>query len=484
MNVVILGNGILALTTAYRVLQRLGPSDRITIVGPSDRPGSATLAAAAMLNSYADLEAGALDSPPAQLRFALSREATTAWPRFVADLLEQAAPTPCLQCGGSCRAYHSVGTYLLDTSSTDGGTRNNFDAVTRALIDFAEPFTSVSPTEIPGYQPEALHQARRAVFLPCEGWLNPRVVVAAIEEVLGRDRRIRFVEGTASRLRCRAGRVAALQLGDETDLEGDVFLSAIGASTTRLLQHSDLRLAIQPVFYGTGTTVQVELADAQTRFCIRTTARGALPGVYTAPYPGGPNGQHNQALLGATSRVQVQPDLEASEDEVAYVRRAAARYVRETFGSAAVMRVNLGWRPVSLDTFPLVGRTSIPNLIVATGTRRDGLHLSPLISRLLAALMLGEPADERWSCFSPERPLIRSLTRAEAIERALQAAQEAGDSDVPRSLRHPLLQLPAAALRDSLERLHDVAGASDWGIPLEMLPVYAHSTHSTASQFR
>ena len=69
MHTVILGNGIIALTTAFRLTKRLGPDDRISIVGRHERVGSATLAAAAMLNSFAEVETGSLDSDLDLYRF-------------------------------------------------------------------------------------------------------------------------------------------------------------------------------------------------------------------------------------------------------------------------------------------------------------------------------------------------------------------------------------------------------------------------------
>jgi glycine/D-amino acid oxidase-like deaminating enzyme len=51
MRTVILGNGIVGLSIAFRLLGRLGQNDQIVVIGEYERPGSATLAAAAMLNS-------------------------------------------------------------------------------------------------------------------------------------------------------------------------------------------------------------------------------------------------------------------------------------------------------------------------------------------------------------------------------------------------------------------------------------------------
>ena len=62
MQYVIVGNGIIALTTAFRLSKKLGTGDTITIVGPAARTGSATMAAAAMLNSFAEIDAYSLRS--------------------------------------------------------------------------------------------------------------------------------------------------------------------------------------------------------------------------------------------------------------------------------------------------------------------------------------------------------------------------------------------------------------------------------------
>src|SRR6185369_13337171 len=94
MHTVIIGNGILALTTAFRLTKRLKAGDQITIIGKSAKVGSATLAAAAMLNSFAEVEVGALDSELDAYRFELSRRATQLWPKFLAEILEVAGAGP------------------------------------------------------------------------------------------------------------------------------------------------------------------------------------------------------------------------------------------------------------------------------------------------------------------------------------------------------------------------------------------------------
>lgn len=116
---------------------------------------------------------------------------------------------------------------------------------------------------------------------------------------------------------------------------------------------------------------------------------------------------------------------------------------------------------------------------MASGTKRDGFHMSPLISEIMVALLYDEPVDPRLSWFAPERQPIRSLSRAQAIEKAIRhqmsAAYQHGYNPSP-SLKSDQIRV---MLKDNLERLHDEAGAIDWGIPPEMLDMYRYG-HASA----
>jgi hypothetical protein len=154
--------------------------------------------------------------------------------------------------------------------------------------------------------------------------------------------------------------------------------------------------------------------------------------------------------------------------------KATMEQINAGFYRADLLRVNVGWRPTSQDTYPLLGKTKISNLLIASGTKRDGFHLAPVISQTIVALLLNEPVDERFQWFAPERKAIRLLTRQQAIEKAIRhqmsAAYQHGFSPShnlkPDQIRH--------MLRENLERLHDQIGAMDWGIPPEMLDMYRY----------
>jgi glycine/D-amino acid oxidase-like deaminating enzyme len=471
MRAVIVGNGVVALSAALRLAQRSGPGDSIVVVGPAPRPGSATLAAAAMLNSFAEVEAGSLDHPIDRTRFDLSRDATAAWPGFADELAILAGSPRCEACGGRCKGHLDTGSYVVNNTAADDLGDANFDAILAALKAYGEPHDRVAPRDIPNYRPAQRTRATRAVFVPREGWVNPRLLVRSLEASLDRLGVLR-VDAAVDRLEHLGGLITAAVAADGRRWEGDRFLLAPGASCSDLLARSDLPLAMQRVFYGVGVSLELRSPDHPHRACVRTPNRGLACGVYSVPYAEGPGHRHDHLLVGATNFMSAVPHEHGRVMSVEALLRAAMEQVNAHFDRADLVRVNVGWRPTSQDTYPLVGPTSVPNLVVATGTKRDGIHLAPLLSRAVAAMVRGEPSDPRWEPFRPERPVLRPLTRAQAIDKAVRHQLNAlyQHDFTPAKSRMP--DQVRAMLRGDLERLHDQVGAVDWGIPPEMLDMY------------
>jgi glycine/D-amino acid oxidase-like deaminating enzyme len=299
-------------------------------------------------------------------------------------------------------------------------------------------------------------------------------MVAALEAALATDPSVRFLDASADRLVAREDALEAVVLDDGQRVEADRFLLATGATATDLLARSGLSLPIQRVFYGVGVSVELRSPEFPHTKCVRTPNRGLACGVYTAPYFVGPDQPHDHILLGASNFISPTPYEYGRITSVEALLRAGMEQINTNFYRADLVRVNVGWRPTSQDTFPLVGPTSLGNLFVATGTRRDGFHLSPLLSEYLVAMLCGEPVDERFRVFLPERRPLRPLTRAQAVARAVRhqvnAAYQHGFTPAKSRMPDQVAQM----YRDDVERLHDKVGATDWGIPVELLDMYRY----------
>lgn len=476
MHTVIIGNGILALTIAFRLSRRAAAGDRISIIGKRERTGSATLAAGAMLNSFAEIESGSLDSELDLYRFELGHLATKMWPKFEQELISAAGdclPHGCRKCqgfqGGGCV---DCGTYVVNNTAADDLDDENFDAILAALRDFNEPHELVSPKDIPNYLPDQRHRATRALYIHNEGWFNPRLMVEKLDAILARDHRITFVEAHVAKLEQINGAIASAVLEDGRRIEGDHFVVAVGASVSALMDNSKLGIELQRIFYGVGVSIEIRSPDNPHTKCIRTPNRGLACGIYSVPYISADCNDH--ILLGASNFMSPTPYPYGRITSVESLLQAGMEQINRNFYRADLVRVNVGWRPTSQDTYPMIGKTSIPNLIVASGTKRDGFHMSPLLSEYVAAMVHGETVDKRFEVFSPERKPIRSLTRTQAINKATRhltsAAYQHGFT--PSKSRMP--DQVEKMFRDDLEKLHDQVGAIDWGIPPEMLDMYRY----------
>jgi glycine oxidase len=469
MKYVIIGNGILAHSIAYRLLDNLGAHDQIVLIGPMDRPGSATLAAAAMLNAFGEVGHKPHSTPAEHYHFELSRTATRAWPTFVqtlADRLNACEPEADSDFG------LRFGTYIIHNSAADELDDRNFAAIHAALLAHHEPFEWADPSHIPNYHPSTAKRALRALYLPNEGWINPRAVLRALDTVLAHDARVERIDCIVTRLNMHHGRITAALLHDNTMVEGDAFLLANGASASRVLDQSELGLAIQPVFYGVGVSLQLECPGFPHRHCIRTPNRGGACGIYSAPYFLGTNARDDHTFVGASNWVTPAPHHHPRVQSVQRLLRGAVEEINGHFADAHIVQANVGWRPTTQDTFPLLGATDCSNLYLATGTKRDGFHLSPTLSLMIADQMLGKSIDGRLSLFKPERELIHHYTRQEAIDAYL-ASQR---SELYQQHYHPAnLAQDTAQIerwRHDIEQLHDQIHAHDWGIPPDMVTLY------------
>lgn len=367
MKTVIVGNGIVALTCALRLAQRGG---EVALIGDPARAGSATLAAAAMLNSFAELGPGALATELDHAKLALSREATRRWRELGAEISK---------LGGLAALGHGTGTYVLDVG--DG----TFEMITRQLAEAGEPHAIVEAAEVPGYAPA--QRVARAVRIDGEGWLDPSRVVAALERVLGAAPGVTLIAGIAARLRTAHGALAGVELEGGTVIEGDRYLLANGASVSALLDRSALGVRVQRVRYGIGSTLELRAPVAHTA-CLRGQ------GVYSVP-----RGEH--VVIGSTNLVVDAPTADPTAAD--RIRAAAVAQLDARLADAPLVREHVGWRPIGEDAYPLIGSTSIANLAIASGTRRDGFHLAPVIAAHLADVLTGGPGDPRFALFGPER---------------------------------------------------------------------------------
>lgn len=455
METVIVGNGILGLMTAYRLISR-DRSQKISIVGPRDRKGCASLAAAAMLNSFCEIESGTLANQVEAEKFDFNRNATSYWPSLLATLAGQS----------KLPLRYGFGTFLINNHDADTLEDVNFDAIVEALNKFSTPYEEVSPASIPNFKPYSRSRAGRAVYIPNEGWVNPVMLIRVLEDVLQKSGRVRFVADYCESLIRRGDNIAGVILQGGQTLRGDAYVLSPGATFSSILSRSNLEIQTPKILYGIGCSLLLKTDDHTLPNCIRTPNRGLACGVYAAPHDSA------HTLIGASNLISTKPEDHPRATSIANLLNGAIEQVNAEYYRSQVVKVNIGWRPTSEDTVPLIGSTSLRNLWIATGTKRDGLHCSPLIAECLSDLIIQGETKVDLSLFCPERKPIKLYSRSEAVEAAVRQMIDAAYQHrfSPSSIR--MVEDLRAHYAQEIEQLHDTIGATDWGIPPEMVSVY------------
>jgi glycine oxidase len=456
VKIAILGNGILGLMTA-RAWLRAQPGVELVIVGPALRPGSATRAAAAMLNSFTELEGDSLGTPLDRFKFDLSRAATAAWPAVFDEI-----------CTPEAGVTYGFGTYVLNNAATDDLDDENFAAVQRFCREYDEPCEEVDPSKIPNYRPDPRHRALKAVYLRREGWANPKQFLDALTARVARAENVTFIDAEVKTLHAEGGALSAASLSNGAIVEADHFVLCNGANLGSVLRASLPDLPVQRMFYGVGMSIELQSRDDVHTHCVRTTNRGLACGVYSVPY--GPD----RTLVGASNYISPVP-LDHGQAGSAYtLLKSAMDQINTRFSRANLINVNVGWRPTTSDTYPLFGATSLRKLWILGGTKRDGFHLSPVLCEDLVAAMRGLPIDVRYAELAPERKLVRNMTREAAITKSVRHLINASYQHDFVPARNRMVETLQRATRADLEALHDRLGAVDWGIPPELIDMYRY----------
>ena len=474
MKYIVIGNGILGLSIAFRILQYDSEAN-ITLIGPRQREGGATAPAGAMLNSFAEITEGALKSDAALMHFQLSHMATQVWPDFEEQLIEMAGdnlPDECASCQVLTGGCFSKGTYIINNTTSDNLDDKNFNAIIRALNDFNEQYSMVEPADIPNYEPAMSARALRAIYIPNEGWLNPKIVLKKLDNIMAASSRVNYLDGKVKILKEQGGKIISAVLEDGSSIEADRFIIANGIDASALISRTSEDIYTQPIFCGVGVSLEIRTKGYPHKKVIRTPNRGGACGIYTVPYFKKPDGNDCHILVGASNFVATKPEYKARISSVAHLLHSATHEINQNFYSSELMSVNVGNRPISLDQYPLIGKVECDNLFMVSGTNRDGFHLSPVLSDYLVRIILGKELPFDISIFSPTRQPIRDLSREDAIKHNVDSlmSEQYQHGFVASNIRQ--VEQLRNDWKKKVIKVHDKVGATDWGIPPLMFKLY------------
>ncbi|MGN6474150.1 MAG: glycine oxidase ThiO [Mycobacteriales bacterium] len=368
-DVVVVGAGVIGLATAWRLAQR---GLDVAIVDPAPA-SAASHAAAGMLAPVTEVRYGE------DLLLALGIESLRRYPAFVAEL-EQATTQDV--------GLRTNGTLLIATDAGDRALLTDLHDFQRSLGLEADLLASRECRALePGLSPDV----RCGLFARSDHSVDNRRLTAAL---------LAAVEAAATVVRAPviaididdAVRGVRLGGGDEISC-ASVVLAAGPWSADIDGVPVDVRPAVRPV---KGQILRLRVRGGG-ELPIRSV-RGFVNGheVYLVPRADG------ELVVGATV------------EEMGFDATVRAGAVRELLRDARAVYPGIDelqlveslatHRPGSPDNRPIIGRTAVDGLILATGHFRNGVLLSPITADLVADIVCGAETDAALtSLVSPQR---------------------------------------------------------------------------------
>ncbi|WP_394842824.1 FAD-binding oxidoreductase [Pendulispora brunnea] len=468
-DIVVAGNGALGLATA-RALSLEDASLRIAVVGPKGRPAGASAAAGAMLGCYGEVTAALLRTEQGRAKHAKSVLASRLWPAWLESINAEVSAEQ--------RLAITPGTFVFCNSKSGTIEDASFAAMQKALQESGEPWENADQNRIPGMNPTGDARPTRALFLPGEGCLDASRLLSALTTLVEQSPNQTLIDGAVTRLDVRNGRVTGVTLADGRTIAASQVVLAMGVGTQAVLDElPELARRIPRIFCGGGTSLLLEAQTPSLTHAVRTPNRAFACGLHGLPRGG------NRLYFGATNILSVKPMTRTSPADMFFILDCVLEQIDQDLCISELVGWQTGNRPVTVDTCPLIGGTSLEGLWLLTGTYRDGLFLSPLLGQHIAKRIRGQRGlfDET---FLPERkPVVlwtRDGARAEALEHFMAMGWE-HSIELPKIGWHRLFERTYKELLDSL---YDELGEEEFILPPELLAIAASNRKTMVPFFR
>jgi D-amino-acid dehydrogenase len=112
-------------------------------------------------------------------------------------------------------------------------------------------------------------------------------------------------------------------------------------------------------------------------------------------------------VVGATRETGSGLDLRVTAGGQAEVLNQALA-IAPGLAPATLIETRVGFRPVSPDNRPMLGRAALDGLVIGNGLGPSGLTMGPYAGRLLAQVALGEAPEMDLSPYDPGRTQARA----------------------------------------------------------------------------
>lgn len=404
-DVIIIGNGSVGCSIALNLLDK-EKKIKIALVGPNEFTGSASLAAGAMLNIFGEVEYDTLDNKFGLAKIELLLKAKKMWPGLVSKINKQSNKKNKIKI--------NKGTFILNNSSSDSLDDLNFKAIESSLIKFNQKYEMIDQKEkIKGYNPSERNRSLKTIYISNEDYLdNSNKLLRGYYDIFNKKiNNITIFNSVALSIKNK-NKTKLVKLKNSI-IEGKNIVISCGAYSQTLIEQLNLT-KIPKLFFGSGNAL---IAKSEKKInqinVIRTPNRGMACGLHTVPYG------DNHIYIGATNRISDKPQNHPIISGVMGLQKSLIKEINTDYSNLRLKKILVGHRPTTADTYPLLGPTSIEGIYIATGTKRDGLTMSPLIGLAITNLILFGKQNLIPKFFYPERELILTMSIRQGIKKSV-----------------------------------------------------------------
>ena len=355
--VLIVGGGITGLSVGWR----LAKAGREVVVFDRDRAGwGASRASAGLLTPLAEVRF----EEEELLQFGL--KGLEVFPDFVDELESDTG--------------HTVG-YRADGVLLVGITQDDVEHLRFRYAyqeDLGLPVTWLSGPAAREREPHLSNQISAAVWCPGDHQVDNRLLIEALKAGLQKAGGMLLEDTSVDGLQIQGDRVVGVKVGKEIHYATTVVLAA--GCWSRLMPGlpERVRPPVRPV---RGQILRLRMTDEVTLRTIVWYSRVASSAVaYLVPKDDG------HLVLGATSE-EMGYDTSLTAGGLYELLRAGWEAVPGVY-DLPVVETTAGLRPGSRDDAPILGKTPIEGLIMATGHYRKGILLAPITGDTIAELIL------------------------------------------------------------------------------------------------
>jgi glycine oxidase len=186
------------------------------------------------------------------------------------------------------------------------------------------------------------------------------------------------------------GRATGVRLEDGTQITTGTVVLAAGAWSARI-EGVPEDVSVRPV---KGQTLRLRVpGPALITHVVRGSVKGSR--IYAVPR------DNSEIVVGASSE-EVGFDLIPRAGAIYELLRDAQSLV-PALGEAQFAEVSTSLRPAAPDNAPIIGPSSLPGLILATGHYRNGILLTPVTADAVAELVVSGKTPEVVESFGPDR---------------------------------------------------------------------------------